>query len=115
MRLTPQSSDTKPNCYDAAPIQAWARSSRSPPSTTARALAFALADGHRDSGGSRVQVASRRPAIGALIALAAIATGAAWFTGDGPSSSTGSPAAASTSLASVTSVAGADSPRVEIG
>ena len=82
---------------------------------TARALSFTLADGHRDSRRPRTPVASRRPAIGALLTLAAIATGAALFTGNGPSPITGLTTTVPPTLPGATDAAQRDSPRVEIG
>ncbi|HUP71602.1 MAG TPA: hypothetical protein VM282_01005 [Acidimicrobiales bacterium] len=82
--------------------------------TTARALSFALADGPRESGRSRDAVASRRPALGALIALAAIGTGVALFTDNGGPPSSTVAATIPNSAPSAADVATPDSPRVEI-
>jgi serine/threonine protein kinase len=82
--------------------------------TTARALAFALADGRRDAGESRSVSTSRRSALGALLALAAIATGAALFADDG-SSSTTAPSTTAPGIVSSSSVAATDAPRLDIG
>ena len=81
---------------------------------TARALAFMLADGHRDEVGSRAAIASHRSALGALIALATIATGAALFAGDGPSSSTAPATTVPSGSPSPTKEA-SQAPRIEVG
>jgi hypothetical protein len=80
---------------------------------TARALSFALADGPRESGRARDAVASRRPALGALLALAAIGTGVALFTGNGGPPSTVA-ATVANSAPSTADIATPDTPRVEI-
>ncbi|MEO8694273.1 MAG: hypothetical protein ABI658_12195 [Acidimicrobiales bacterium] len=80
---------------------------------TARALSFALADGRRDSGRSRPSTAGRRPAMVALLVLAAIATGIALVTGDGPPPSAKVATTVATTGSNVVAAA-ADTPRVEI-
>jgi hypothetical protein len=81
---------------------------------TARALSFALADGHRDSSRSRTSLAARRPALGALLVLAAIATGVALFSGNGPPPSASVSTTVSSTLPSAANIAAAATPRVEI-
>lgn len=81
---------------------------------TARALSFALADGHRDSSHSRTSLAARRPAMVALLVLAAIATGAAVFSGNGQPPSASVSSTVSNTLPSAPAIAPAETPRVEI-
>ena len=81
---------------------------------TARALSFALADGHRDASRSRPSIAARRPAKGALLVLAAIATAVALFSGNGQPPSASVSTTLSSTLPRASTSAGAATPRVEI-
>ena len=82
--------------------------------TTARALSFALADGSGNGGRARDAVAARRPAIGALLALAAIGTGVALFSGDDPPPTASGTTAGSATFPTTRGIPTSDSPRVEI-
>jgi len=82
---------------------------------TARALSFALADGRRTSGRSRASDTARRPAIVALLVLAAIGTVAALFTGNGQPPSANVATTVSNTLPNAMVMVPADAPRVQVG
>jgi hypothetical protein len=81
---------------------------------TARALSFTLADGRRASTRSHTSIAARRPAMIALLALAAIATGVALFTGSGPPPSATVATTVADTVPNASNAAPANTPRVEI-
>jgi hypothetical protein len=80
---------------------------------TARALSFALADGHRDASRARPSVGARRPMV-ALLVLAAIATGAALFTGGDRPPTASVATTVANPLPSPSGTSAADTPHVQI-
>jgi serine/threonine protein kinase len=81
--------------------------------TTARELAFAIVDDKRDAHPVRAVVANR-PAMGALFAITAIATGAALFA-DGGSSNIGATTTVVPGRSATTAIVATEIPRVDIG